>query len=114
MNGCVHHYMRIASSTLQNCGISYFIFDDITSPAGSADTQNIVESAMMATGLPLGLDKRFVPSINGIRLPWGRYSLPDSTCTFVRRILICILIVMKYRIGRHSGLPSALFLWDSW
>jgi hypothetical protein len=28
MNGRVHHYMRIASSTLQNCGISYFIFDD--------------------------------------------------------------------------------------
>jgi hypothetical protein len=25
MNGRVHHYMRIASSTLQNCGISYFI-----------------------------------------------------------------------------------------
>jgi hypothetical protein len=28
MNGCVHDCMRIASSTLQNCGISYFIFDD--------------------------------------------------------------------------------------
>jgi hypothetical protein len=40
-NGCVHHYMKIASSTLQNCGISYFIFDDIASLAGSADTQNI-------------------------------------------------------------------------
>ncbi len=37
MNGCVHHYMRIASSTSQNCGISYFIFDDISSLAGSAD-----------------------------------------------------------------------------
>jgi hypothetical protein len=33
--------MRIASSTLQNCGISYFIFDDIASLAGSADTQNV-------------------------------------------------------------------------
>ncbi len=41
MNGCVHHYMRIASSTSQNCGISYFIFDDIASLAGSADTQNV-------------------------------------------------------------------------
>ncbi len=38
MNGCVHHYMRIASSTLQNCGISYSIFDDIASLVGSADT----------------------------------------------------------------------------
>ncbi len=38
MNGRVHHYMRIASSTLQNCGISYFIFDDIASLAGSVDT----------------------------------------------------------------------------
>ncbi len=41
MNGCVHHYMRIASSTLQNCGISYFMFDNIASLAGSAGTQNI-------------------------------------------------------------------------
>ncbi len=73
-----------------------------------------VESATMATGLSLGLDKRFVLSINGIRLPWGRYSLPDSTCTFVHRIRIHILIVMRYRIGRHLGLSSALFLWDSW
>ncbi len=31
MNGCVHHYMKIASSTLQNRGIAYFIFDDIAS-----------------------------------------------------------------------------------
>jgi hypothetical protein len=38
MNGRVHHYMRIASRTSQNCGISYFIFDDIASLAGSADT----------------------------------------------------------------------------
>ncbi len=41
MNGHVHHYMRIASSTLQNFGISYFILDDIASPAGYADTQNV-------------------------------------------------------------------------
>ncbi len=41
VNGCVHHYMRIASSTSQNCCISYFIFDDIASLAGSADTQNV-------------------------------------------------------------------------
>jgi len=41
MNGRVHHYMRIASSTSQNCGISYFIFDDIASLAGSADAQNV-------------------------------------------------------------------------
>jgi hypothetical protein len=41
MNGRVHHYLRIASSTLQNRGISYFIFDDIASLAGSADTQNV-------------------------------------------------------------------------
>jgi hypothetical protein len=26
VNGRVHHYMRIASSILQNCGISYFLF----------------------------------------------------------------------------------------
>jgi hypothetical protein len=41
MNSHVHHYMRIASITSQNCGISYFIFDDIASLAGSADTQNV-------------------------------------------------------------------------
>ena len=41
MNGCVHHYMRIASTTSQNCGISYFIFDDIASLAGSAERQNV-------------------------------------------------------------------------
>jgi hypothetical protein len=41
MNGCVHHYMWIASSTMQNCGISYFIFDDIASLAGSAERQNV-------------------------------------------------------------------------
>jgi hypothetical protein len=41
MNGRVHHYMRIASSTSQNCNISYFIFDDIASLAGSADTWNV-------------------------------------------------------------------------
>jgi hypothetical protein len=41
MNGRVHHYMIIASSTLQNCGVSYFIFDDIASLAGSADTRNV-------------------------------------------------------------------------
>ena len=41
MNGRVHHYMRIASSTSQNCGISYFIFDDIASLAGSADVHNV-------------------------------------------------------------------------
>ncbi len=41
MNGCVHHYMRYASSTMQNCGISHFIFYDIASLAGSADTRNI-------------------------------------------------------------------------
>jgi hypothetical protein len=27
--------------TLQNCGISYIIFDDIASLAGSADTRNV-------------------------------------------------------------------------
>jgi hypothetical protein len=41
MNGRVHHYMRIASSTLQNCGISHFIFDDIASLAGSTNTRNV-------------------------------------------------------------------------
>jgi hypothetical protein len=43
MNGRVHHYMRIASSTSQNCGISYFIFDDIASLAGSvqANIENL-------------------------------------------------------------------------
>ena len=33
MNGRVHHCMRIALSTSQNCGISYFIFDDIAALA---------------------------------------------------------------------------------
>jgi hypothetical protein len=33
LNGRVHHYMKIASSTSQNCGISYFVFDDIASLA---------------------------------------------------------------------------------
>jgi len=34
--------MTIASSTSQNCGISYFIFDDnIASLAGSADARNV-------------------------------------------------------------------------
>ena len=41
MNGCVHHYMMIASTTSQNCGISYFIFDDIAALAGSAERQNV-------------------------------------------------------------------------
>jgi hypothetical protein len=41
MNGRVHHYMRISSSTTQNCSISYFIFDDIASLAGSAKRQNV-------------------------------------------------------------------------
>ena len=43
MNGCVHHYMRLASSTSQNCGMSYFIFDDIASLAGSADAQMLTQ-----------------------------------------------------------------------
>jgi hypothetical protein len=33
--------MRIASSTSQNYGISYFIFGDIASLAGSADVENV-------------------------------------------------------------------------
>jgi hypothetical protein len=41
MNGRVHHYMRIASTTLQNCGISYFIFNDIAALAGSVERQNV-------------------------------------------------------------------------
>ncbi len=41
MNGRVHHYMRIASTTSQNCGISYFIFDDIAALVGSAERQNV-------------------------------------------------------------------------
>ncbi len=41
MNGRVHHYMRIALSTTQNCGISYFIFDDIALLVGSAERQNV-------------------------------------------------------------------------
>jgi hypothetical protein len=35
MNGCIHHYMRTASSMSQSC-----IFDDIASLAGSMDAQN--------------------------------------------------------------------------
>jgi hypothetical protein len=41
MNGHVHNFMRMASSTSQNCGISYFIFDDVASLAGSADTRSV-------------------------------------------------------------------------
>ena len=41
INGRVHHYMKIASSTSQNCSISYFVFDDIASLAGSADARDV-------------------------------------------------------------------------
>ncbi len=41
INGRVHHYMKIASSTSHNCGISYFVFDDIASLAGSADARDV-------------------------------------------------------------------------
>jgi hypothetical protein len=41
MKGHVHHYMRLASISSQNCGMSYFIFDGIASLAGSADAQNV-------------------------------------------------------------------------
>jgi hypothetical protein len=66
MNGCVHHYMRIASSTSQNCGISYFIFDEIASLAGSADAQNVDPLILshICTGLknenPYCADLRFL------------------------------------------------------
>ncbi len=66
MNCRVHHYMRIASSTSQNCGISYFIFDDIASLAGSVDTQNIdsVILSNICKGLrnenPYCIDLRFL------------------------------------------------------
>jgi hypothetical protein len=66
MNGRVHHYMRIASSTSHNCGISYFIFDEITSLAGSADAQNVDPLILshICTGLknenPYCADLRFL------------------------------------------------------
>jgi hypothetical protein len=66
MNGHVHHYMRIASSILHSCGISYFIFDDIASLAGSADTQNVdpVILSNICKGLrnenPYCVDQRFL------------------------------------------------------
>jgi hypothetical protein len=41
MNGRIHHYMREASNTSQNCGLSYFIFDEIASMAASAERQNV-------------------------------------------------------------------------
>ena len=41
MNNPVHHYIKTASTTSQNCGLSYFIFDDIASLAGSAERQNV-------------------------------------------------------------------------
>jgi hypothetical protein len=43
MNSCVHYYMRIASSTFQNCGISYFIFEDIASLALLAQELNKIQ-----------------------------------------------------------------------
>jgi hypothetical protein len=67
MNGRVHHYMRLASSTSQNCGMSYFIFDDIiASLAGSADAQNVDPEILkeMCKGLknenPYCADLRFI------------------------------------------------------
>jgi len=67
MNGRVHHYMRLASSTSQNCGMSYFIFDDIiASLAGSADAQNVETEILkeMCKGLknenPYCADLRFI------------------------------------------------------
>jgi hypothetical protein len=33
--------MKIALSTSQNCGISYFVFDDIASLAGSVDAHDV-------------------------------------------------------------------------
>jgi hypothetical protein len=65
-NGRVHHYMRIASSTSQYCSISYFIFDDIASLAGSVDTQNVdlVILSNICKGLrnenPYCVDPRFL------------------------------------------------------
>jgi hypothetical protein len=41
INGHVHHYMKIALGTLQNSGISYFVFDDIASLAGSAHARDV-------------------------------------------------------------------------
>jgi hypothetical protein len=41
INDRVYHYMKIASSTSQNCGSLYFVFDDIASLAGSADAQDV-------------------------------------------------------------------------
>jgi hypothetical protein len=67
MNGRIHHYMRIASSsTAQNCGISYFIFDDIASLAGSAERRNVdpVILSNICNGLrdenPYCIDLRFL------------------------------------------------------
>jgi len=67
MNGRVHHYMRLASSTSQNFGMSYFIFDDIiASLAGSADAQNVDPEILkeMCKGLknenPYCADLRFI------------------------------------------------------
>ena len=41
MKGHVHHYMKTASTTSQNCILSFFIFDDIAALAGSAERQNV-------------------------------------------------------------------------
>ncbi len=66
MNGHVHHYMKISSSTMQNCSISYFIFDDIASLENSADTPNIdpVILSNICKGLgnenPYCIDQRFL------------------------------------------------------
>ena len=66
MNGRVHHYMKFASSTSQNCGISYFIFDDIASLAGSADARNVDPDILdeICNGLkdenPYSADLRFL------------------------------------------------------
>ncbi len=62
MNSHVHHYMRIAFTTSQNCSISYFIFNDIAALAGSAE-QQFVDSTILSD-ICQGLDRKFI-------LPWS-------------------------------------------
>ncbi len=47
INGRVHHYMKIALSTLQKCGISYFVIDDIASLADSVDARDVDPQRML-------------------------------------------------------------------
>jgi hypothetical protein len=47
LNGQVHHFMRIASSSnMQSCALSYFIFDETASRASSPESAHVDEDLL--------------------------------------------------------------------